>query len=63
MKIYSKKIEVSDRKINATFTKEMYDDIKNMKSFDQVMLEYEREFKREVRRQKIRKINGKIDSE
>ena len=57
MNIYSKSVEVGARKINATWTKEMYEDLKNFKSWDEIMKEEEKKRARELRKQKLDRLN------
>jgi len=56
LKIYSKKVEVGDRKINCVWTKELADDLAKIQPFDYNDEEIYKIIKREERTKKIKEI-------
>jgi hypothetical protein len=62
LKLYSKEVKVTDFQIKSNVTQEMIDDLRNMKSIDQIIKEDDLRRKQEIRRNKINQIN-KISNE
>jgi DNA repair exonuclease SbcCD nuclease subunit len=62
IQLYSKEVKVGDFKVNSNITQEMIDDLKNFKSWEDVLRESEIQQKQEERREKLNKIN-KISDE
>lgn len=60
MKLYTKTIQCEEIKINATVTRQMIDDIKNMESID--LDSINRQILLELRREKIEKIFNRINN-
>ncbi len=57
IQLCSKEVKVGDFKVNSMVTQEMIDDIRNFKSWEDVLRESEIEEKQKLRKEKLNKIN------